>query len=469
MQKRTYTSGVRFRQGFNRTMPARQAGIDRYVYNKLLEIFREEYRRTGMVNTPRARINGWYTDMRNNAGPGWLKRSVSGITRETLYDLGKHYKQYVDTEYLKAAGVKPQTEWGEPHFKRYGDPISIPLRITHDNTDGNARFTDDRTVRIHKMGDVKLSRAFPVQHDCRAKVARLFQTADGKWRITMASEVPDDPKPYWGEPVLLGIDHNIGNAATPDFVIVPPDKVVRRMLNAEKTASRAQHIASRRQKPDHANHKPGSKRWRKAQNRAARNKRPAADIRHTVAHRASHVMSKVATHAVVENLNLKAMTKSAKGTKENPGKNVKQKSGLSKSILQQCWGLLVALLMYKMIGGVLRVPAPYTSQTCSRCGFVDACNRIGREFLCLLCWYELHADRNAAKNIENKGERKMGKPCLRGNILVPLNRYPAEQAGNAHVKGRLDVEGSSVSAPAKRQAQTGSGRPSRTVVLWDDV
>ncbi len=467
MVKRTYTFGVRFQKGFDRTMPARQAGIDRYVHNKLLEVFREEYRRTGNVNTSRARINGWYTDMRNNTGPGWLKHSVSGITRQTLYDLGKHYNQYVETEYLNAADIKPETEWGEPHFKRYGDPVSIPLRITHDNTTGNARFTDDRTIRIHKMGHIKLSRQFPVP-DYQPKVARLLQTADGKWRITIACEVPD-PEPYEGEPVLLGVDRNVGNVSTPDFVIVPQETMVRRMKNAEKTASRAQHIASRRQKPDHANRKPGSRRWANAQKRAAKKKRRAADIRHTIAHKASSVMSKAATHGVVEKFDIKAMTKSAKGTEEKPGKNVKQKSGLDKSILEQCWGLLVLFLAYKMIGGVMRVPAPYTSQTCSRCGFVDACNRIGREFLCLLCWYERHADQNAAKNIEDKGERKMGKPCLRGNILSPLSEYPVMHAGSAHVKGCLDVEGSGVGHPAKRQAQTGIDSPSRIVVLWDDV
>ncbi len=57
MVLRTYTFGVRFRKGFKKEMLARQAGMDRYVYNKLLETFKEEYRRAGRVNTTQGRIN----------------------------------------------------------------------------------------------------------------------------------------------------------------------------------------------------------------------------------------------------------------------------------------------------------------------------------------------------------------------------------------------------------------------------
>ena len=465
MAYRSYTFGVRFHKRFDKTMLPRQSGTDRYVYNKLLAVFKDEYRRTGMVDTSRSRINAWYVDLRNRTGPKWLVQSIAQATRQTLYDLGRHYNQYVETERLKAAGTKPETGRGEPHFKKYGEPISIPLTITHDNTTGSARFTGERTVHISKMGGICLSRPFPVLH-YSTKTARLYQTRDGKWRIAIVCGV-SDPEPYTGEPVILGVDRNIDNVSTPDHIIEPPPKMVRRMKNAERTASRAQHISSRRQKPDHRSRKPGSKRWAKAQKRAARNRRRAADIRHTIIHKASHVMADAATHVAAEKLNVKNMTRSAKGTKENPGKNVKQKSGLNRSILAQCWGLLVVLLTYKMAGGVIRVPAAYTSQRCSVCGFLDAINRDGREFSCLLCWHEMHADRNAAKNIEDGGARKLGRPCRRGSILVPL--CPGMIPGRAHVKGRLDVEGSSAGTPQKRQAPTGGARPSGTIVLWDDV
>ena len=92
MATRTYTFGVRFRKGFNMRMLPNQAGMDRFVYNKLLEAFREEYSRTGRANTTKGRINAWYTDLRNQTGPHWLRQSVSKVTRQTLIDLGRHYE-----------------------------------------------------------------------------------------------------------------------------------------------------------------------------------------------------------------------------------------------------------------------------------------------------------------------------------------------------------------------------------------
>ena len=86
---------------------------------------------------------------------------------------------------------------------------------------------------------------------------------------------------------------------------------------------------------------------------------------------------------------------------------VRQKSGLNKATLEQCWGMLVAMLAYKMAGGVIKVPAAYTSQMCAACGFTDRLNRDGRGFLCLLCHHRAHADRNAAVNIKDAGARKL--------------------------------------------------------------
>ena len=281
-----------------------------------------------------------------------------------------------------------------------------------------------------------------------------------------------DPKPHHGEPVIIGVDRNVWNISTPDHVIVPPQKMIRSMENAENTASRAQRIADRRQKPDRTLRKPGSRRWAKAAKRVARQKRRAANLRHTIVQKASSVVANNSTHAVLEELPLQNMTKSAKGTKENPGTNVSQKSGLNKAILYQCWGMLARLLEYKLAGHVLWVVAAYTSQTCSMCGFADKKNRNGRVFLCLSCLYLAHADRNAARNIEDAGICNLGRPARRGKIALrakhTISDFPATLAGSAHVKGRLDAEGSCVSSPMNRQTPTGMW-PSGTVTLWHDV
>jgi putative transposase len=100
------------------------------------------------------------------------------------------------------------------------------------------------------------------------------------------------------------------------------------------------------------------------------------------------------------------MTKSAKGTVENPGKNVRQKSGLNRSILNNAFSELKRQMQYKTDrhGGQLAlVDAKYTSQTCSCCGHVEKANRKTQaSFECIKCGHSENADVNAAKNILNR-------------------------------------------------------------------
>ena len=57
----------------------------------------------------------------------------------------------------------------------------------------------------------------------------------------------------------------------------------------------------------------------------------------------------------VEDLQIKNMTRSAKGTRENPGRNVRQKAGLNRGILRSGWGLLVRRLEDKAPGRVEKI------------------------------------------------------------------------------------------------------------------
>ncbi|MET7659687.1 transposase [Streptomyces sp. NPDC005463] len=108
---------------------------------------------------------------------------------------------------------------------------------------------------------------------------------------------------------------------------------------------------------------------------------------------------------VVEQLNITNMVKSAKGTCENPGVNVAQKSGLNRSISQEAWGRTVTMLTYKTarLGGTLvKVPAPGTSLRCSACGLTTAGSREDQAtFVCKNpdCGWCGNADWNAARNI----------------------------------------------------------------------
>lgn len=128
------------------------------------------------------------------------------------------------------------------------------------------------------------------------------------------------------------------------------------------------------------------------------------------------------------------MVRSAKGTVEQPGVNVKAKSGLNRSILDAGWGLFVDMLRYKLAwsgGQLVEVTAAYSSQTCSNCGDVDADNRRSQAvFLCTSCQHSEHADINAAKVLKTRvsqsglpGEAS-GLPSLRTRKSKTKLRVP---------------------------------------------
>ncbi|WP_331729178.1 transposase (plasmid) [Streptomyces sp. NBC_01003] len=122
-------------------------------------------------------------------------------------------------------------------------------------------------------------------------------------------------------------------------------------------------------------------------------------------HQATTAIAEQYGTVVVEQLNITNMVKSAKGTTDQPGKNVAQKSGLNRSISQEAWGRTVTMLTYKTArnGGTLaKVPAPNTSLRCSACGFITPGSREDQAtFVCKNpdCGWSGNADWNAARNI----------------------------------------------------------------------
>lgn len=103
----------------------------------------------------------------------------------------------------------------------------------------------------------------------------------------------------------------------------------------------------------------------------------------------------------IETLNIRAMTRSARGTADRPGTGVAQKQGLNRMILQNGWGMLAARLQCKASGRIEQVPAQFTSQRCAACGHIASENRKSQAvFECISCNAgPCNADVNAARNI----------------------------------------------------------------------
>ena len=102
------------------------------------------------------------------------------------------------------------------------------------------------------------------------------------------------------------------------------------------------------------------------------------------------------------------MSKSAAGNAEAPGRNVKAKSGLNQSILDQGWFEFRRQLEYKQTwrgGQVVAVNPRNTSRTCPCCGHVPAENRQTQaRFACVECGFEENADLVGAINILAAGQ-----------------------------------------------------------------
>jgi putative transposase len=132
----------------------------------------------------------------------------------------------------------------------------------------------------------------------------------------------------------------------------------------------------------------------------------------------------------VEDPRIKDMTRSARGTREKPGQNVRQKAGLNREIMRSGWEVLVRCLEDKAPGRVEQVPPAFTSQRCSACGHVAAETRKSQAlFACTACGFACTADVNAARNIAAghavaaRGGSPPGGPANREPHLLPPSMW----------------------------------------------
>lgn len=123
----------------------------------------------------------------------------------------------------------------------------------------------------------------------------------------------------------------------------------------------------------------------------------------------------------IEDLQVRNMSKSAAGSAEQPGKHVRAKSGLNKSILDQGWFEFRRQLDYKVRwngGRLVAVPPQDTSRTCPCCGHVSAGNRPTQaRFACVACGYEDHADVVGAINVLRAGHARIA--CEVSGAVMP--------------------------------------------------
>ena len=258
---------------------------------------------------------------------------------------------------------------------------------------GRGRQWDLRRVSRHvgqvwvpKAGWVRFrwSRAVPAG----VKSYRVTQDRAGRWHVAFA--VIPAPVPARGNGQVVGVDRGVAVAAalsTGELLHCPaltaPERT--RLRRLQRTLARAKRGSNRRGRVKHA---------------IARLRARETDRRKDWAEKTSTGIARRFDVIRVEDLKIGNMTRSAKGTREHPGRNVRQKAGLNRGILRSGWGLLVRRLADKAPDRVEKVSPALTSQRCSACGQVDRASRESQAvFRCTACGFAGNADVNAALNI----------------------------------------------------------------------
>lgn len=349
---------------------AMTAGHARFVWNKALRLNLNRLER----KVPIMRYNDLAGLMRlwkQSDEYGFLSEAHSQVLQQKLKDLDRAFADAFD---------KNQPLKKLPRFKKKGrgDSFRFPQGVKVEN----------RRVFLPKIGWVGFFKSQEIPGTIRQ--ATVIREADG-WYVTFQVEV-EIPDLLPRTAPAIGLDRGVSVfAATSEGELIAPVNALKKALSE---LARLQRRLSRQKK--------FSNNRRKTVRRIAKLHQKIARARHDFLHKLSTQLGK--SHAVValEDLKIRSMTRSAKGTLENPGRNVRAKSGLNRAILDQGWGDFERMLGYKLAergGQLVFVPAPGSSQTCAICGHRDPESRIRDLFRCVNCGHVDNADVNAARVI----------------------------------------------------------------------
>ncbi|KXQ29833.1 transposase [Escherichia coli] len=316
----------------------RFAGACRFVFNRALARQNENHE-AGNKYIPYGKMASWLVEWKNATETQWLKDSPSQPLQQSLKDLERAYKNF----FRKRAAF--------PRFKKRGqnDAFRYPqgVKLDQENsriflpTLGWMRYRNSRQV----TGVVK---NVTVSQSC------------GKWYISIQTE-SEVSTPVHPSASMVGLDAGVAKLATlSDGTVFEP---VNSFQKNQKKLARLQRQLSRKVK--------FSNNWQKQKRKIQRLHSCIANIRRDYLHKVTTAVSKNHAMIVIEDLKVSNMSKSAAGTVSQPGRNVRAKSGLNRSILDQGWYEMRRQLAYKQLwrgGQVLAVPPAYTSQRCAYCG-----------------------------------------------------------------------------------------------------
>lgn len=289
--------------------------------------------------------------------------------------------------------VKRGVKAGFPRYK----PMSRWRSFGFEQWDG-IRLDGDRLIIKSMVGAVRLHMHRSLPADAVIKCC-TFTKKNQHWWITMAVDVPVAAA-HAAPDTAVGIDIGVVHlAATSDGDFFSN---VRPRSRREKELRRASRALARCKR--------GSKRRGKILAKLARAQKRVADFRSNHLHQVSAEITRRYALIGVEKLKLKNMTRSARGSVDEPGRNVRAKSGLNRALADAAPGRLIQLIAYKAEragGTMVKVDPRGTSQDCSSCGTKVEKTLSERTHRCV-CGTELDRDVNARKTSSNGHSRSTG-------------------------------------------------------------
>ena len=350
---------------------SRMAGSCRFVWNRMLDLQKQ-------------RLDAGEPVLRYNKSalllPEW-KRELPWLKTDTHSQALQQTLKSLDRALMEAFDKKNPKRF--PRFKKKG------LQDSFRYPQGCKLEQQNSRIYLPKIGWVRYRNSREVLGT--VKNVTVSRSGD-KWYVSIQTEreieVPKHPANS-----AVGIDLGIARFATlSDGSYIEP---LNSSKKHEKKLVREQRNLSRKVK--------FSNNWYKQKRKITRLHQRIGHVRTDFLHQLSTTISKNHAVVVLEDLQIKNMSASAKGSLEQPGRNVNQKRGLNRSILDQGWGEFRRQLAYKQewAGGlVLAVPPQNTSRTCPECGHVSADNRKTQaKFACVSCGHTENADLVAAINI----------------------------------------------------------------------
>ncbi|GAA4525339.1 RNA-guided endonuclease InsQ/TnpB family protein [Nonomuraea ferruginea] len=358
----------------------------RQLYNAALEHRRTAYARAGVS----VRYGDQSAELKHIRGDdtGGQGRWSFSSQQATLRRLDKAFGAFFRR-------VKAGRTPGFPRFKGRGrfDTVEWPKDGDGCRWDSQPGHPTATYVRLQGVGHVRVHQHRPVKG--RVKTISVKREGSRWYLVLSCDDVPAEPLPATG--AMAGIDMGVASLLTTSDG--------GQVANPRHLAATAGRLADAQR--DLARKKRGSRRRRKAVARVAALHGKVRRQRLDHAHKAANALVRAYDVIVHEDLRIANMTRSASGTIEAPGRNVAQKSGLNRSILDAGWGVFLTILSHKAESAgrkLIAVNPAGTSRTCSRCGHVAKENRVTQAgFACTACGHAAHADVNAAVNILRAG------------------------------------------------------------------